>query len=134
MRDEALATAELLSNVRDVLAHTLGTTVSVRCTVHPDLPPIIADRSQLEPAIINLGTNSPDAMPDGGVLTLSAEAEQVEVDDRHPAGLAPGAYVGLDVVDTGTSMDAATLAQATDAFFTTKPAGLGTGLGLPMAK
>ena len=134
LRIKALATAELLNNVREVLAHTLGTTVSVRCTVPANLPPVVADRSQLETALVNLGTNARDAMPGGGVVTLSAEAERVEADDRHLAGLAPGAYVRLVVADTGTGMDEATLARATEAFFTTKPPGLGTGLGLPMVK
>ncbi|PPQ33693.1 PAS domain S-box protein [Rhodopila globiformis] len=131
---EPLPTAELLNNIREVLAHTLGTTIVVRSIVSPEVPSIFADRGQLEAALLNLGTNARDAMPDGGVLTLSAAAEQVAADGPHPAGLKPGAYVRLSVIDTGTGMDAATLAQATEAFFTTKPLGEGTGLGLAMAK
>jgi CheY-like chemotaxis protein len=117
-----------------VLAHTLGTTITVRCIVPPDIPPLVADRGQLETVLVNLGTNARDAMTKGGILILSAEAEHVTKDDCHPAKLAPGAYVRLSVGDTGTGMDAATLAQATEAFFTTKPPGQGTGLGLPMVK
>jgi CheY-like chemotaxis protein len=72
-------------------------------------------------------------MPGGGSLTLSAAAERVAEGDRSN-GLAPGAYVRLSVADTGTGMDPATLDRATEPFFTTKPPGQGTGLGLAMVK
>jgi PAS domain S-box-containing protein len=136
LRTEALPTAELLGNIREVLAHTLGTAIAVQSIVPPDVPSLMADRGQLETALVNLGTNARDAMPNGGKLTLAAEIAHVAArgDARHPVGLAPGAYVRLSVADTGTGMDAATLAQATDPFFTTKPLGHGTGLGLPMVK
>ncbi|MFL5253348.1 MAG: PAS domain S-box protein [Rhodopila sp.] len=131
---EALPTAELLNNIREVLAHTLGVTIVVQSIASPEVPRLIADRGQLETALVNLGTNARDAMPDGGLLTLSADVEHVAADGSHPAGLKPGTYVRLSVADTGTGMDAATLARATEAFFTTKPLGQGTGLGLPMVR
>ncbi|CAH2602045.1 Histidine kinase [Rhodovastum atsumiense] len=133
LRTEMLPTAELLTCVREVLAHTLGSAITVRDTAAA-VPPLIADRGQLETALVNLGTNARDAMPEGGTLTLAAAAEQVPEGGDHPAGLAPGAYVRLSVTDTGTGMEAATLARATDPFFTTKPPGQGTGLGLAMVK
>jgi CheY-like chemotaxis protein len=120
--------------MREVLAHTLGSTIAVSASVPPSIPSVIADQPQLETAIINLGTNARDAMPDGGTLLLSAEAEDVAEDHNHPAGLAPGDYVRLSVADNGTGMDAAILARVTEPFFTTKPLGQGTGLGLSMAK
>ncbi|WP_146101628.1 PAS domain S-box protein [Rhodopila globiformis] len=134
MRTEVLPAADLLGNIREVLAHTLGTMISVQCVVPPGVPPLVADRGQLETALLNLGTNARDAMPQGGTLTLAAEAASVADDADRPTGLPAGAYVRLSVTDTGAGMDAATLAQATEAFFTTKPAGQGTGLGLPMVK
>ena len=134
IRVDALAMPEVLNSVREVLSHTLGTAISVRSLAAADLPFLNADRSQLETVLVNLGTNARDAMPDGGTLTFSADAELVTADDPHGTGLAPGAYIRLSVADTGIGMDAATLAQATEAFFTTKPIGQGTGLGLPMVK
>ncbi|PPQ33694.1 PAS domain S-box protein [Rhodopila globiformis] len=134
LRTEVLSTAALLGDVREVLAHTLGTVITVRCVVPPDVPPVVADRGQLETVLVNLGTNARDAMPHGGTLTLAAAVETVAAGAPHPAGLAPGNYVRLSAADTGDGMDAATLAQATEPFFTTKAAGQGTGLGLPMVK
>ena len=129
-----IATSELISNMREVLAHTLGTTITVGTSVPPSIPAVIADQPQLETAIINLGTNARDAMPDGGTLVLAAEAENVAEGHHHPAGLACGDYVRFSITDDGTGMDAATLARASEPFFSTKPQGQGTGLGLAMAK
>ncbi len=134
LRAEALSTADLLREMREVLAHTLGTTITVLATVPSDIPALIADRAQLETALINLSSNARDAMPGGGTLTLSAEPEHVGENDRHPADLEPGDYVRLDIADTGSGMDAATLRRVSEPFFTTKPVGHGTGLGVPMAR
>jgi CheY-like chemotaxis protein len=73
-------------------------------------------------------------MPNGGTLTLSAETERVVAGHSHSAGLRPGDYVRLNVSDTGLGMDAATLARASEPFFTTKAPGQGTGLGLSMVR
>jgi CheY-like chemotaxis protein len=81
-------------------------------------------------ALLNLAVNARDAMPDGGAISITASEATVE--DRAIEGLAPGRYVKLAVIDTGTGMDAATLARATEPFFTTKGVGKGTGLGLSM--
>ncbi|WP_237217045.1 response regulator, partial [Falsiroseomonas oryziterrae] len=128
--------AALLSDLQEVLGHTLGADIEVRTEVAPGLPSLRADKGQLETVLLNLATNARDAMDDdggGGVLTLSAQHEVVDA-SGHPAGLAPGEYLRLAVADTGAGMDAATLARATEPFFTTKPPGKGTGLGLAMAR
>ena len=134
LRAKEVATAELLNGLREVLAQTLGATITVSTNILPGIPSLVADQAQLETALINLATNARDAMPDGGTLILSADVEQVAEGDHHPAGLAPGDYVRLGVADNGTGMDAATLARVSEPFFTTKPSGQGTGLGLAMAK
>ncbi|WP_052388645.1 ATP-binding protein [Belnapia moabensis] len=132
LRAVPLDLGRLLADLRDVLAATLGGRIRVEAAVAPELPPVLADRSQFETVLLNLATNARDAMPDGGTLTLRAEASQVGTEGA-AAGLAPGDYVHLVVEDTGEGMDEATLAHATEPFFTTKPLGQGTGLGLAMA-
>jgi PAS domain S-box-containing protein len=132
-RMEALAVAELLDGMREVLVHTIGPAIKVIADAPAGLPPVMADRGQLETGLLNLAANSRDAMPRGGSLTLSAVLVQV-ADAGAPAGLARGDYVRIDVADTGIGMDAATLARAAEPFHTTKPSGQGTGLGLPMVK
>ena len=94
-----------------------------------DLPPRRADPNQLEMALLNLGVNARDAMPDGGTPRIAAGRA---VDGGAAAGLAPGRYVRLSVADTGVGMDEETLARAVEPFFSTKGVGRGTGLGLSM--
>jgi PAS domain S-box-containing protein len=135
LRAEAIAPAALLSELHDVLAPTLGSPITVRVEADAALPPLLADKGQLETVLINLATNARDAMPEGGALTLAAVEENIPASGAaHPAGLAPGRYVRLTATDTGLGMDQATLARVAEPFFTTKPKGKGTGLGLPMAK
>ena len=131
---EPIVTTSLMDGVGEVLAHTLGSSIIVRAFTQPGTSMIMADRGQLETALVNLGINARDAMPEGGTLTLSAREERVANDGAHPAGLQQGDYVRIVVTDTGTGMDAATLARVTEPFFTTKPAGVGTGLGLSIVR
>lgn len=118
----------LVNGMADLLTRSLGSTVRVETAFAPALPPVRVDANQLELALLNLAVNARDAMPDGGRLLLQGDPEEV----RAGGLLAPGAYVRVCVVDSGTGMDAATLARATEPFFTTKGAGKGTGLGLAM--
>ncbi len=135
LRAESLDAAALLTDLREMLAHTLGGTTDVQVALAADLPPLLADKGQLETVLVNLATNARDAMPQGGRLILSAAGEIVSPGSpEHQLGLTPGHYVRLGVADTGIGMNAATLARASEPFFTTKPVGVGTGLGLAMAK
>jgi signal transduction histidine kinase/ActR/RegA family two-component response regulator len=134
LRVEPVPTMEVLEGLSEVLTYTLGSTISVRMSLSPKLPHVLADRGQLETALVNLGTNARDAMPSGGILTLRAAPELIAENSVNPAGLAAGAYVRIDVTDTGSGMDAATLARVIEPFYTTKPPGQGTGLGLPLVK
>jgi signal transduction histidine kinase/ActR/RegA family two-component response regulator len=133
LRADILDVGALLGGLREVLAATLGARIKVEVEAAPGLPSVIADRGQLETVLVNLATNARDAMPRGGTLTLSAGVERV-AEEAGVTGLAPGAYVHLAVADTGEGMSEATLARATEPFFTTKPLGQGTGLGLAMAR
>ena len=124
----------LLENLREILAPTLGAGIAVRIDADPHAPPLLADKAQLETVLVNLAVNARDAMREGGLLTLAGRPETVANARAHPAGLEMGAYLRLEVTDTGIGMDGATLARAAEPFFTTKPAGQGTGLGLAMAR
>jgi PAS domain S-box-containing protein len=134
LRAENVDAAALLTDMAEVLTHTLGGSVVCQVDVQPGIPPLFADRGQLETVLVNLATNARDAMPSGGTLTFAAESEMVSTGLPDPAGLAPGLYVRIVVSDTGSGMDHAVLARATEPFFTTKKPGKGTGLGLAMAK
>ena len=131
LRAEAIDAAALLTDLREMLVHTLGAGVGVELRIEADLPRFVADKRQLETSLINLATNARDAMPRGGRLALCAAADTVV---RRAGGPEPGRYVRLAVEDTGCGMDPATLARACEPFFTTKSVGAGSGLGLPMAK
>jgi PAS domain S-box-containing protein len=131
---EPIDAAGLLDGLREILAHTLGTDIVVTVTLAANLPPLLADKSQLETVLVNLASNARDAMPDGGALTLAAAAVASGDGCPMPDELAPGRYIRLCVSDTGAGMDAATLGRAMEPFFTTKPVGKGTGLGLAMAR
>ncbi|MGG5822964.1 response regulator [Falsiroseomonas sp. HW251] len=135
LRAEAVDPSELLAGLREVLAATLGPSIQVIVDAPRDVPLVLADRGQLETVLLNLSTNARDAMPGGGTLTLAIETEPPDDTERLATGPAlAAAHVRIVVLDTGTGMDAETLAHATEPFFTTKAQGRGTGLGLAMAR
>jgi CheY-like chemotaxis protein len=137
LRAEAVDAPALLEDMREILSHTLGAGIEVRIQAPAALPPLLADKGQLETVLVNLAANARDAMGGAGVITLSGIVEEVPRGTRRPAlpaALRAGAYLRLSVADTGAGMDAATLARAAEPFFTTKPLGKGTGLGLAMAR
>jgi signal transduction histidine kinase/ActR/RegA family two-component response regulator len=134
LRAETVDPGELLSGLRDVLSHTLGPGIKVEVRLDGELPPLLVDKGQLETALVNLATNARDAMPGGGTLTFAAGVDTRLENANHPAELRPGRYLRLSIADTGTGMDQRLLTRVLEPFFSTKPAGQGTGLGLSMAK
>lgn len=136
-RVETVDVAGFVAEMREVFVHTLGAGVDVEVDVAPGLPDIFVDRRQLETVLLNLAANARDAMSGNGTMTLSARAATTADGLEGAAAAAkpaPRGHVCITVSDTGAGMDAATLARASEPFFTTKPAGLGTGLGLAMAR
>jgi CheY-like chemotaxis protein len=113
-----------------MLRRLLGQNIDLILLNSPGLGRIKADPAQIEQAIVNLATNSRDAMPRGGKLVI--ESANVEVDETGAKNLAirPGAYVMLAVSDTGSGMDPETRSRLFEPFFTTKAPGKGSGLGL----
>src|SRR5207253_6901729 len=121
----------VIDNMRLMLRHTIGSAIEVRTELDAEADRAICDENQLENAILNLAINARDAMAanengGGGTLTIStsllSESDGVE--------LAAGDYVCICVADTGPGMAPEVVARATELFFSTKPPGKGTGLGL----
>ncbi|MFN3765149.1 MAG: response regulator [Aliihoeflea sp.] len=123
---------ELVLSLEDMLRRTLNESIQLDLDLARDTCPALTDANQLESAILNLAINARDAMPEGGVLTISTRNRHVDGDFAQRKGLAAGDYVALTVTDTGTGMSKQVQEKAFDPFFTTKPIGQGTGLGLSM--
>jgi PAS domain S-box-containing protein len=119
----------LSSTIEDIarLFHRLiGEDIRLVLRLNPALWPVKGDKNQVETVIMNLVVNARDAMPRGGVLTVStANCEQVEL-----PGLTRGDFVRMTVSDTGIGMSLEVQARIFEPFFTTKETGKGTGLGL----
>jgi CheY-like chemotaxis protein len=122
---------EIIQNLSSMLHGLVGENVVVEINPAPNLPPVWADASMMEQALVNLILNARDAMSRGGRLVLSTSRQTLEpmASLLNPEAR-PGKFVCLTVADTGCGMDAATLSHLFEPFFTTKGPGKGTGLGL----
>lgn len=124
----------IVNETRSWAGHTLPSNISVETSLLTGLWLIEADISSTEHALLNLILNARDAMPQGGKLTI--ETSNVRIDetdhDTRQQDLGPGLYVMLAVSDTGCGISDETLAHIFEPFFSTKPVGSGSGLGLPM--
>ena len=118
----------LVRGMQELLKRSLGPRNALRLHVLPNLPPAEVDAHQVELAVLNLAINARDAMPEGGDIDIRVDQAHVGAGER----LRPGTYLRIQIADTGTGMDAATLGRAIEPFFSTKPLGKGTGLGLSM--
>jgi PAS domain S-box-containing protein len=121
---------QLILDMQDLLRRTLGRRIALDLRL-ADAPPVFADASGLENAILNLAVNARDAMPEGGTLTLTTAGTflpdgESENDATGPAG----AHTLIEIRDTGCGMPPDISDRAFEPFFTTKQAGHGTGLGL----
>ncbi len=135
-RQQALALqpvnmAAMLLNLSKMLRRLISEDIDLKLDIAPDLANVYADPAALEQVFINLAVNARDAMPNGGLLTVStSDMEITEEFCRSHPDARPGHYVLVSVADTGVGMDEATLERIFEPFFTTKEAGKGTGLGL----
>jgi len=133
LRPRTIDLNALVDGMDALLHRTLGEAVEVRAVLAEGLWPTHADPGQVENALLNLAINARDAMPDGGRLTVETANRRLDADyaAREPE-VAAGDYAMLAVTDTGTGMAPEVAARAIEPFFTTKPVGQGTGLGLSM--
>jgi len=124
---EPFVVSDFVLGVRDLLGGAAGNMIDLRFGLESGDLAVMADRTQLELALLNLVINARDASPDGGRIVIGARRLDVGQGD---ADLEPGAYVELSVADTGVGMSPEVRARAFEPFFSTKDVGQGTGLGL----
>lgn len=129
LRSETIDVPQWLgSSCRELLKTSLGSKSALVFDMPPGIWPIRVDIAELELAMINLSVNARDAMPTGGRFTIAAQNITFRHEDGFPL---TGDFVQLSLADTGSGMAPEVLAHAFEPLFTTKPKGMGTGLGLP---
>ena len=114
----------------DLMGRAVGGKVRLTADIEPGLPPLMADPTQFELALLNLVFNARDAMPGGGTVMIRGRLASA----NQAATLPSGRYLAVDVVDTGGGMDAEVLQRVFEPYFTTKAVGVGSGLGLPQVR
>jgi two-component system, cell cycle sensor histidine kinase and response regulator CckA len=134
-RDAVLDVNVLVTDMERMLRRLTGEHIELVVSLAPGESRVTADREQIEQVIMNLVFNARDAMPDGGRLWLTTAHVNVAArESKRGEGAPPGAYVALEVRDTGHGMDDATQARLFEPFFTTKDPTKGTGLGLSLVQ
>lgn len=126
LQARAVDLKDFVLSSRDLISKALGERVRLTATIEPGLPPVLADPTQLELALLNLVFNARDAMTQGGNVVLAGRAATRE----EAASFGDGEMVCVEVSDDGPGMDGVTAARAFEPYFTTKPVGAGSGLGL----
>jgi PAS domain S-box-containing protein len=130
---EPLVPEQIVDGIRDLLARTLGDGITLEVVLPEESWTFLADRNQMEAALLNLVINARDAIPGPGGhvrIDVSNRAVGVEEAASEPDPLPPGDYVVISVSDDGIGMNPEVQARAFEPFFTTKGPGAGTGLGL----
>jgi signal transduction histidine kinase len=131
LRPRVVLLDEVIRGIEPLLRRTIGEDIDLQIVESLPLAPVEVDPHQFEQVVMNLVLNARDAMPSGGRLTIeTANAELDEEFSRTHAGTLPGSCVMLRISDTGVGMDATTQERIFEPFFSTKPPGAGTGLGL----
>ena len=116
---------EMVEEMRDLIEYSASEAVTLELDLAAGAPPVHVDRGQLENALLNLVMNSAAAMPQGGTLTVATRLLAAQA-----GAAAETAHVELSVTDTGIGMTEAQAAKAFEPFFSTRPIGEGSGLGL----
>ena len=129
---KAINANKLIGGMEDMVRRTGGPNVQIETALAVGLWATLCDPNQLENALLNLCINARDAMPDGGRITIETANNWLDERAARERDMEPGQYVAISVTDTGTGMSPEVRARAFDPFYTTKPTGQGTGLGLSM--
>ncbi len=129
-----LQTAHLISEIRQIAKETFPRSIEIRTEIQKDLWTISGDATQLHQVLMNLCVNARDAMPDGGILSISAKNIFIDENFAHiNIEARVGRYIVIVVTDTGTGIPPKIIDRMFEPFFTTKEHGKGTGLGLSTA-
>ncbi len=130
-RPELLDLNIVMTETERLMRRVIGEDIAVEALPGADIAAVLLDPTHAEQVLMNLCANAREAMPSGGTLSIRTHNAVVHADtlDEDPQ-VPPGAYVVLEVTDTGVGMDAATRARAFEPFFTARSGGNGTGLGL----
>jgi CheY-like chemotaxis protein len=129
LQPEVTSLNSVVEETLRLLERTLGADIEVQTDLDPEAPAVLADRSQLTQAMLNLAINARDAMPEGGRLTIKTGG--IELDEAYVAtheGVTSGLFALLQITDSGVGMDEETQRRAFDPFYTTKEDGTGLGL------
>jgi PAS domain S-box-containing protein len=128
---QTLSLNDVVVDVEQLLLRTIGEDIELVTSLGQDPWFVMADPGQVEQVLVNLVVNARDAMPSGGTLSIDTENITADADyAAHRAGMAPGRYVRLRVSDTGSGMTREIQDRVFEPFYSTKPRGQGTGLGL----
>jgi PAS domain S-box-containing protein len=127
-KPRVLLVQDVVHDMERLLRRSIGEDIELRVELDAEVPPVCADRGQLEQLLLNLVVNARDAMPDGGKMTIAVGVNTIE--EESGDSVPPGEYVQLIVRDTGTGIPPEMVERVFEPFFTTKPAQQGSGLGL----
>ncbi|MFC7533237.1 PAS domain S-box protein [Actinoplanes sp. GCM10030250] len=127
---EVLNLNHVIGDVEPMLRRSIGEHIHLITALDRDLWPVHADPGQVEQILVNLAVNARDAMPGGGTLSIDTSNAEIGDDDLTSSPLAVGRYVRVRISDTGSGMPPEVIDRAFEPFYTTKPKGSGTGLGL----
>ena len=136
MRPERVDVAASIAELGMLLRRLLTARITFDSQVLGPLPPLFVDKSQFDTVLLNLAINARDALPDGGQITIRVLPERV-ASNTYRTGegtLSVGEYLRIEVEDNGTGMTPEVLSRAFEPYFTTKPKGRGTGMGLSMGR
>ena len=129
LQPRSVGLGNLIRAMQPLLQSAIGSQITLLLDIDDDAPPARVDPTQIELVILNLAINARDAMKLGGTLRLTVSGTTLE-ESHEPDAPAPGDYVSIRVSDTGTGMAPEVLSRAFEPYFTTKPPGVGSGLGL----